>query len=89
MKLAFMGSADLAVPALRRLADGGHDIVRVYSQPARPAGRGQREKPTPVQAAADRLGLSVVTPRSLKSEEEQTAFAALRTSGDSGQRRGW
>ena len=78
MKLAFMGSADLAVPALCRLVDEGYDIVRVYSQPARPAGRGQRETQTPVHAAADRLGLAVATPRSLKSEEEQTAFAALR-----------
>ncbi len=77
MKLAFMGSADLAVPALRRLVDEGYDIARVYSQPARPAGRGQRERPTPVQAAADRLGLPVATPRSLKSDEEQQSFAAL------------
>ncbi len=77
MKLAFMGSADLAVPALRRLVDDGHDVVRVYSQPPRPAGRGHRERPTPVYAEAGRLGLTVVTPRSLKSTDEQQAFARL------------
>ncbi len=77
MKLALMGSADLAVPALRSLVDAGYDIARVYSQPPRPAGRGHRERQTPVHAEAARLGLSVVTPRSLKSAVEQQAFAGL------------
>ena len=77
MKLAFMGSAELAVPALRRLADDGHEILRVYTQPPRPAGRGHKERPTPLHAEANRLGLPVATPTSLKSTEEQRSFARL------------
>lgn len=77
MRLAFMGTPDFAVQSLLALAEAGHEIVAVYSQPPRPAGRGHKERPSPVQAAAEQRGWPVRTPRTLKSEEEQAAFRAL------------
>ncbi len=77
LRLAFMGTPDFAVSSLRALAGAGHEIVAVYSQPPRPAGRGHKEKLTPVHAFAAERGWEVRTPKSLKSSEEQAAFAAL------------
>ena len=77
LKLAFMGAARFAVPALDALAASDHDVAVVYSQPPRPAGRGRKERLTPVHARADELGLEVVTPLSLRNEDEQARFAAL------------
>ncbi|MEH6701415.1 methionyl-tRNA formyltransferase [Parasphingorhabdus sp.] len=77
MRLAFMGTPDFAVPALQALHDAGHEIVAVYSQPPRRAGRGKQLTPSPVQQLAESLGLMVRTPFSLKNDEEQAAFAAL------------
>ena len=77
MRLAFMGTPDFAVPALQALHDAGHEIVAVYSQPARRAGRGKQLTPSPVQQLAEQLGLPVRTPTSLKNEEVQSSFAAL------------
>ena len=76
MKIVFMGTPDFSVPVLQALA-ARHDIVAVYTQPPRPAGRGKELRPTPVHAAADALGLPVRHPVSLKGPEEQAAFAAL------------
>ncbi len=76
MKLVFMGTPEFSVPVLQALAKR-HDIVAVYTQPPRPAGRGKDLRPTPVHAAATALSLPVRHPASLKSPEEQTAFAAL------------
>jgi methionyl-tRNA formyltransferase len=78
LRLAFMGTPDFAVPALRALAAAGHDIAAVYCQPPRPAGRGHRERPSAVQAAAEELGLPVRTPARLRNPEDQAAFAALK-----------
>lgn len=72
-----MGTPDFAVPALRALADAGHDIAAVYSQPPRPAGRGKKPRKSAVHQAAEELGLEVRTPPSLKPDEEKAAFAAL------------
>lgn len=78
MRIAFMGSPDFSVPALRALHAAGHEIVAVYAQPPRPAGRGQRETPCPVHRAALDLGLPVRTPARLKRDTaEHDAFAAL------------
>jgi methionyl-tRNA formyltransferase len=78
MRLAFMGSPDFAVPALRALHAAGHDIAAVYAQPPRPAGRGQKETPCPVHRAALELGLAVRTPARVKRDAaEHAAFAAL------------
>jgi methionyl-tRNA formyltransferase len=78
MRIIFMGTPDFAVPALDALVAAGHDIVAVYSQPPRPAGRGKAPRPSPVHARADALGLEVRTPVSLRGAEEQADFAALQ-----------
>ncbi len=72
-----MGTPDFAVPALVALHDAGHDVACVYTQPPRPAGRGKKLRPSPVQAKAEELGLPVRHPKSLKGEEAQAEFAAL------------
>ncbi|MCA3282504.1 MAG: methionyl-tRNA formyltransferase [Roseomonas sp.] len=78
MRLAFMGSPDFSVPALRALHAAGHEIAAVYCQPPKPAGRGQKETPCPVHRAALELGLPVRHPARLKRDEaEHAAFAAL------------
>ena len=79
MRLAFMGSPDFAVPTLRALHAAGHEIVAVYTQPPRPAGRGNHLAPCPVAVAAAAMGLTVRHPASLKRDPAaQDAFAALR-----------
>ena len=78
LRLAFLGSPDFAVPALRALHAAGHDIVAVYCQPPRPAGRGQAVRRAPVHEEAAALGLEVRTPARLKRDAAaQAAFAAL------------
>ncbi len=79
MRLAFMGTPDFAVPALRALHAAGHEVAAVYTQPPRRAGRGQSMASCPVQVAAEALGLSVRHPASLKRDAAaQADFAALR-----------
>ena len=77
MKIVFMGTPDFSVPALQCLHESGHDIVGVYTQPPRPAGRGKKERQSPAQAKASALGLEVRHPASLKSQDTQAEFAAL------------
>lgn len=77
MRLVFMGTPDFAVPALAALIDAGHDLVCVYSQPPRPAGRGHKEKLSPVQQYALEQGIDVRCPETLKTSESQAGFAAL------------
>ena len=72
-----MGTPQFSVPTLEALVAAGHEVVCVYSQPPRPSGRGHKLQPSPVQAAAERLQIPVRVPVSLKSAEEQAAFAAL------------
>ena len=76
MKIIFMGTPEFSVPVLEALAQR-HEILAVYSQPPRPAGRGKADRPSPVQARAEALGLPVRHPVSLRSAAEQQAFAAL------------
>lgn len=78
LRIAFMGTPEFSVPVLRALHDAGHNVVAVYSQPPRPAGRrGLELTPSPVEQAARSLELPVHTPKSLKSAEEQQRFADL------------
>ena len=77
LRLVFMGTPDFAVPALKALSEAGHRILAVYSQPPRPAGRGYKARPSPVQQAAEAAGVAVRTPASLKDPAEHAAFAAL------------
>jgi methionyl-tRNA formyltransferase len=76
MRVVFMGTPEFAVPTLDALVAAGHAVVAVYSQPPRPAGRGKKLQPGPVHLAAERHGLPVFTPVSLKGADEQAAFAA-------------
>src|ERR1700744_4265693 len=77
LRLAFMGTPDFAVPTLAELLAQGHDIAAVYSQPPRPKGRGMTLEPSPVHLFAQKAGLAVRHPVSLKGEAEQAEFAAL------------
>jgi len=77
MRIIFMGTPDFSVPVLDALVQAGHEIACVYSQPPRPAGRGKKDRPSPVQARAEALGLPVRHPVSLKGAETQAEFAAL------------
>ncbi len=77
MRLIFMGSPDFSVPILETLLDAGHDVVCVYAQPPRPAGRGHKERLCPVHAFALNRGLPVRTPKSLKDPRAQAEFAAF------------
>lgn len=77
MRIIFMGTPDFAVPTLDALVAAGHDIVAVYTQPPRPAGRGKAPRPGPVQIRAEALGIEVRHPVTLRDEKEQALFAAL------------
>lgn len=76
MRVVFMGTPAFAVPTLKALHEAGHDIAAVYTQPPRPAGRGQKEKPSPVQEYAQAHGLKVLHPESLKSADAQAEFSS-------------
>lgn len=76
MRVIFMGTPDFSVPALRAIA-ARHDVVAVYSQPPRAAGRGQKLRPSPVALAAQDLGIPVRTPARLRDPQDQADFAAL------------
>ena len=78
MRLIFMGSPAFSVTVLEALVAAGHEIVAVYTQPPRPAGRGKKQRPCPVHARALALTLDVRHPASLKEAEEQAAFSELR-----------
>ncbi len=78
LRVIFMGTPEFAVPTLRAIVAAGHDVVAVYTQPPRPAGRrGLALTPSPVQIAAEQLGIEVRSPVSLKAEPEQAGFRAL------------
>lgn len=78
LRVVFMGTPDFSVPTLRAIAEAGHEIVAVYTQPPRAAGRrGLELTPSPVQREAERLGIAVFTPLSLKGTDEQEALRAL------------
>ncbi|HEX7876629.1 MAG TPA: methionyl-tRNA formyltransferase [Sphingobium sp.] len=77
MRIIYMGTPDFAVPALDALKKAGHEIVAVYSQPPRPAGRGKALRPSPVHLRATEMGVDVRTPLSLKDDTVQAEFAAL------------
>jgi methionyl-tRNA formyltransferase len=78
MRIAFMGTPEFAVPALKALCEAGHDVVTVYSQPPRPAGRGNSLRRSPVQVVAEQLNLPVRTPARLRGNiQAQQEFAGL------------
>jgi methionyl-tRNA formyltransferase len=77
LRLAFAGTPEFAVPTLEALLDAGHEVVAVYSQPDRPAGRGRRLRPSPVKQCALDRGLEVRQPTTLRDGDTQRALAAL------------
>ena len=77
LRLVFMGTPDFAVPTLRALLEAGHEIAAVYTQPPRAAGRGMNARKSPVQIAAEKAGLPVLHPESLKSTEEAARYSAF------------
>ena len=78
MRIVFMGTPAFSVAALDALCDAGHEVACVYTQPPRPAGRGKKDRPSPVQARAETLEVPVRHPVSLRNDAAQQAFAALQ-----------
>jgi methionyl-tRNA formyltransferase len=76
LRLIFMGTPEFAVPTLLELVAHGHEIATVYTRAARPAGRGMKLQPTPVEQEARRLGIPVLTPAMLKTPEALEEFRA-------------
>jgi methionyl-tRNA formyltransferase len=79
LRLIFMGTPDFAVPTLLAVAEAGHEIAAVYTRAAKPGGRrGLELVPSPIEREATRLGIPVLTPKTLKTPEAQAEFAALK-----------
>ncbi|MEW5424421.1 methionyl-tRNA formyltransferase [Amorphus sp. 3PC139-8] len=76
LRLVFMGTPDFAVPTLTEIVGQGHDVAAVYTRAPARAGRGMEARKSPVHQAAERFGLPVLTPSSLKGEEAAAGFAA-------------
>src|SRR6476646_7854906 len=77
MRIVFMGSPEFAVPSLEALVEAGHEVVAIYAQPPRPAGRGKAERKTAAHERAEQLGIAVRTPKTLRDADEQARFRAL------------
>jgi methionyl-tRNA formyltransferase len=76
LRLVFMGTPDFAVPTLVEIVGGGHDIAAVYTRAPQPAGRGLAPKPSPVARQAERFGLPIFTPKTLKENDAAEAMRA-------------
>src|SRR5258705_11777229 len=76
LRLTFMGTPEFAVPTLLELVAHGHEIAAVYTRAAKPAGRGMKLQPTPVEREARRLNIPVLTPTTLKTPEALAEFRA-------------
>lgn len=77
LRIVFMGTPEFSVPTFAEILGAGHEVVAAYTQPPRPAGRGMAEQTSPVHRFAEGNQVPVRTPKSLKGEDEQRAFAAL------------
>jgi methionyl-tRNA formyltransferase len=77
LRIAFLGTPEFAVPTLAEILGAGHEVACVYTRAPKPAGRGHKERPSPVEAFARASGLPVRTPANFKSEADREAFAAL------------
>ena len=78
LRIVFLGTSEFALPALQRLVESDYEIAGVYTQPDRPAGRGRRERPSPVKVMALRHGLPVFQPPRISAPESVEALAALK-----------
>src|SRR5260370_10156606 len=79
LRLIFMGTPDFSAPTLLELVAHGHEIAAVYTRAAKPAGRGMKLQTTPVEQEARRLGIPVLTPKTLKTPEPLEEFRAHQT----------
>ena len=77
MRVVFMGTPDFSVPVLTEILGQGHEVCCVYTRAPQPAGRGMDLRPSPAHKVAERFGIPVRTPKSLRNADEQAAFAAL------------
>lgn len=77
LRIIFMGTPEFSVPTLSEIIGRGHEVVAIYSQPPRPAGRGMELRKSPVHQCAEQFGIPVLTPASLKGEAEQKEFASF------------
>ena len=78
MRIVFAGTPEFAVPSLKQLIDGPHEVVAVYTQPDRPKGRGRQLAASPVKLAAQSAGIPVLQPSSLKAKEEVERLQAFK-----------
>ncbi len=78
VRIVFMGTPDFAVPALQALFDAHYDVVAVYTRAPKPKGRGHQVQKSPVHLLAEQKGIPVYTPKTLRVEEAQAVFAALK-----------
>ncbi len=78
LRVVFMGTPDFAVPTLAAMVAAGHQVVAVYTQPPRPAGRGLGERKSPVQRFAEQAAIPLLVPRSLRNAAEQQTFCGLQ-----------
>ncbi|PKR89417.1 methionyl-tRNA formyltransferase [Pleomorphomonas diazotrophica] len=76
LRVVFMGTPDFSVPVLDAVVAAGHEVVAAYTRAPKPAGRGMDLRRSPVHVRADTLGIPVLTPKTLRSEEAQAAFSA-------------
>ena len=74
LRIVFMGTPEFALPTLAEIVAAGHDVAAVYTQPPRPAGRGMDEQRSPVHVYAERCGIPVFTPKSLRGHAEHEVF---------------
>jgi methionyl-tRNA formyltransferase len=77
MRIVFMGTPDFSVPVLEALVTAGHELLAIYCQPPRPAGRGKKYRPSPVQSLTEGLGLDVRHPLNFQDPAEIKSFADL------------
>jgi methionyl-tRNA formyltransferase len=77
LRVVFMGTPDFSVPTLSEIVSAGHDVVGVYTQPPRPAGRGMEPRKSPVHVFADEAAIPVFTPKTLRRPDTQAEFASL------------
>ena len=76
LKIVFMGTPDFSVPVLDAVVGSGHEVIAAYTRAPKPAGRGMELRRSPVHVRADALGIPVLTPKTLRTEEAQATFAA-------------
>ena len=79
MKIVYMGTPDFAVASLQAIVEAGHEVTRVFTQPDRPAGRGNKVRKPPVKLAAESLGLAISQPQSLRGAAGESSLKELQT----------